>query len=450
MSPRVAVWIPAFAALLLAAAIVMAVGMAMHGIGGRSESVKDQNEAVAEAERALWAVRRVAELGLQLKAIGALDDDFGFTYLDTYRTLEDLVRPAGFLALAEDAKVVATIRTHVDALAYTDTLNATKILDTTRTLEPLIDGVRRALWARKRDTYVDFYRAVQAAVRQMDITFIVAGIVGLLGALPLALIFGLRLHRRTHAAASMATGIAGSSTQIDDPITAINDALRALDGRIRAEGGAGRLAEALDEEHRRIALDMHDEVLTELTALSRVAETLESESVQGHPTDPSALRNLREGLNDLAVDIRGVIDDLYPPVIDTLGLASALEGQMERLQSRFPDIKFAAAIEPACTDNLGRDHALSAYRATLEAIANALRHAGADRIDVDLHKDGARLCLSVEDNGGKVTGETWTAFNEGRGMAGIRHRAARLGGHATWARSRYSSGTKLTIEIPTP
>lgn len=448
MSPRAAVWIPAFVVLLLAAGVLVTVRLTLHDIGTRSAEVKDQNEAVAEAERALWAVRRINDLGMQLQSVGEPDEDFGFAYLDTFRTLEDLVRPGGFLALAEDPHLVRTIRGHVHALAYSEPLDATVILQSAQALDPMIDGVRRSLWARKRDSYVDYYQSVQATMRQLDTLFFGATAVCLLVALPLAVAFGLRLHRRARRAAAKAGALAGRPETGGDPLDDVISALTLLEARLHEEGAGGRLAEALDAEHRRIALDMHDDVLTELTALSRIADTLTADASTGTPVAPAALRNLREGMGDLAGDIRAVIDDLYPPVIETLGLASALEGQISRLQKRFADIRFAASIEPGAGQSLDRAQALSLYRAVREALANALRHSGADRIEVDMHRDGERLVLNVEDNGPRVSGDTPPEFTEGRGLAGIRHRAARLGGLASWTRSRFSTGTKLTVEVP--
>jgi signal transduction histidine kinase len=189
-------------------------------------------------------------------------------------------------------------------------------------------------------------------------------------------------------------------------------------------------------------------VLTELTALGRVAEALEADARAGRTIEAGAARNIKEGLNEVAADIRAVIDDLHPPVIETLGLEAALEGHVERLRARLPDLKAGLSIEPGSAEGLSSEGALTVYRVALEALANVLRHAGADRLDVDLHRDGAALLLAVEDNGRTVAGDGAPAFAEGRGLAGMRHRAARLGGTVRIERSRFSTGTKVVLSVP--
>lgn len=448
MSPRTAVWIPAFSALLLAAVVVVTAGVAVRAIGQHNEFVRDQNEAVADAERALWSVRRIADFASRLDHQATPDDDLELNYLDTYRTLEYLLRPAGFLALAEDRPLADAIKQKAVTLAYRERMDAASLVSTAREMEPMLDTVRRVLWARKRDSYVDYYQTVQATVHQLNWVFVGAGAAALLGALPLAFVFGARLQRRAQGAADAAQALAGPSVRTDDPFSDLSRALRVLGERLRDEGAGGRLVDALDEERRRIALDMHDQVLTELTQIIRVTEALEADVASGAAVGAGAARNVRDGLTDLAADIRAVIDDLYPPVIETLGLEAALEGHIERLHARFADIRIGAAIEGGCAAGLPREAALAIYRIAREGLANALRHAGADRIDVDLHRDGDTLSLGIEDNGAKVAGDGIPAFTEGRGLAGIRHRAVRLGGAARWTRSRFSSGTRLTVEVP--
>jgi signal transduction histidine kinase len=81
-----------------------------------------------------------------------------------------------------------------------------------------------------------------------------------------------------------------------------------------------------------------------------------------------------------------------------------------------------------------------------EAVSNAARHSGCSAVDVDLRVAGARLVLTLADNG---KGCDVSAEGEGQGLASMRRRAGRLGGTLEIA-SVPGSGTKVTLDIPYP
>jgi signal transduction histidine kinase len=81
-----------------------------------------------------------------------------------------------------------------------------------------------------------------------------------------------------------------------------------------------------------------------------------------------------------------------------------------------------------------------------EAVSNAARHSGCSAVDVDLRVAGARLVLTLADNG---KGCDVSAESEGQGLASMRRRAGRLGGTLEIA-SAPGSGTKVTLDIPYP
>jgi len=443
---------PAVAGFLLLSAIVFIAGDAVRTIGVRNETVRDFNDSVAEAQLALVSARRLGNLAARWNDASLNDrDQLHFDYLDVYRTLEDLFSPEGFLTRipkSDRTKILMALKD----LSYSEKLDTRRVLAAAESLIPALDSLGRSLRAHKRDAYVAYYNNVLDTTQSLDRIFAGVFFLALAGVLPLALVVGFRLDGRLKTLACRVWALAvPEGTPSQNPgssLQSLSSGLSALDRRFREESTGGRLVDALDEERRRIARDMHDQVLTELTALTRVAEALHAENRNGESPDPGGLRNLKQGLVDLAGDIRAVIDDLYPPIIDTMGLVPALEAHVGRLQQRLGEPGLILSIEADCAKNLEPHRALAVYKIALEALGNAIRHAGADQIEIDFHRDGRDLCLTVEDNGSKVMGTAPPEFSEGRGMAGMRYRAARINGTVSWKRSRFSTGTRFEVRVP--
>ncbi|MPN44827.1 hypothetical protein SDC9_192394 [bioreactor metagenome] len=111
------------------------------------------------------------------------------------------------------------------------------------------------------------------------------------------------------------------------------------------------------------------------------------------------------------------------------------------MHSGTPSIQFHhqglfETLEPTLTIHL--------YRIVQEGLTNALRHADASQIEIDLQCNGERLSLSIRDDG---KGDTAAPASEGHGRLGIRERASALGGTVAWI-SAPGRGTQLRVELP--
>ncbi len=218
-----------------------------------------------------------------------------------------------------------------------------------------------------------------------------------------------------------------------------------------------RLADARDAERLRLARDLHDDAIQHLLGVGllidesqqRLAACADVETVR--VVQAVALERIRAAVQAVAAQLRGVIGELRPAGLDTLGLSAALEAYVTRLRHEdgpaLPTI--ALDLEPSGTA-LPRPIALCLFRAAQEALHNAFRHAQARQMQLRLRLDGASASLCVRDDGcgmGQALHASALIAAGHYGLAGIVERVAEFGGHLT-IDSVPQQGTTLTVIIP--
>jgi PAS domain S-box-containing protein len=158
-----------------------------------------------------------------------------------------------------------------------------------------------------------------------------------------------------------------------------------------------QLIEAQEDERRRIARELHDQIGQILTAIKMnlysVQQVLETAERNSYVKDnieavDEALRLVR----DLSIDLR-------PPVLDDFGLATALCWYVDRYTQR-TGLEVEITIElPDQNERFSRDLETACFRIAQEALTNIVRHAQASHIVLQLVKDGNVLLLSIKDDG---------------------------------------------------
>jgi len=203
-----------------------------------------------------------------------------------------------------------------------------------------------------------------------------------------------------------------------------------------------RLVLAREEERRRLRRDLHDGIGPTLASLSQRIDT----ACHLLPHDPDAaimqLRNLKTQIKSTIGDIRRVVYALRPPILDELGLVSAIrEHAMQRSEANGLDVSIEAPVDvpllPAAVE-------VAAFRIVLEAITNVERHAQARHCLVRLElTDERSLCLSIIDDGRGLPND----YHAGVGIISMRERIAELGGEFALA-AQPGGGTHIQVRFP--
>lgn len=273
------------------------------------------------------------------------------------------------------------------------------------------------------------------------VVLIMAILIGVLIALTFARQILRRLGLLSESAGRIADGdltppLAPNKPQdeLDDLAISIN---RMTDRLIRVVS-TEKLLEGAEEERRRIARDIHDQTLADLSAIQRDLEGMRC------GVCAQEARRIEEDLRRAMANLREVMDDLHPQTLDILGLGAALESYLERSVCREGLPEYHLYVSPASEAVvLSRQVQLALYRIAIEAIHNVVRHAQASRYEIVIERRGDDFVLSVEDNG--IGFHAASSQSGGRGLNNIRERARAIGARISWAPSRFSSGTRFEL-----
>lgn len=211
---------------------------------------------------------------------------------------------------------------------------------------------------------------------------------------------------------------------------------------------AAHLQTIREQERVRLAREVHDEfghaftyLKLDLAWLDRRLKEKSAPGLSGMRRKISAM--IKRVERDLE-SVRRISTELRPAVLDTLGLAAAMEWAAKQFETRTRiACKLNLAPEALVLDS-GRSTAL--FRIFQEILTNVARHAHASRVRVRMNIEADRLVLTVADNGRGITKQETTKPNA-MGLLGIRERAIELGGEMDIHGSR-SKGTTVTVTLP--
>jgi two-component system sensor histidine kinase UhpB len=207
-----------------------------------------------------------------------------------------------------------------------------------------------------------------------------------------------------------------------------------------------RLFEVQEEERRRLARDLHDDVGQALTALKIQLESLARGG--GELAGRSRVDECVDTVQHTLERVRQLSLSLRPPQLDDLGLAAAVRSHLDR-QARVAGLQAHFETDGA-PQELAPDTETACFRVAQEAINNVLRHARARNLWVRLFSAGGRLAISVRDDGrGFDPGAVRERAANGAslGLIGMEERMALAGGSFE-LRSAPGQGTILLASFP--
>ena len=217
--------------------------------------------------------------------------------------------------------------------------------------------------------------------------------------------------------------------------------LRALTARLNA---------AREDEARRIARELHDELGQVLTAITletadaqrRLAERDGSTAVeiQRH------LTSVRKLVDQAIGTTRRVCTELRPALLDQVGFVPALEWQAHDFEARSGI--FCSLKLPDPPPEIGGELATALFRIFQEVLTNVARHSEATEVTVDLTSNETEIRLTVHDNGRGLT-HAQASRTSGLGLIGIRERTLGVGGTVSFE-GKDGHGTRVSIAVPLP
>ncbi len=226
--------------------------------------------------------------------------------------------------------------------------------------------------------------------------------------------------------------------EIDRLGRAFAELLERVDAERRRSGQL--VLRAQEEERRRVARDLHDEVNQALTAILLRLEALSQAVPETQRSEVTELKRLAAQAMD---ELLNLARQLRPTALDDHGLVTAIESQVRGFGERTGiDARLVTEGDPGELDD---EKQTVIYRIAQEALANAGRHAGASRVDVALTaaSEGAQLRVADDGAGFDPVG----VRGGGLGLEGMAERARLVGGELD-LRSQPGHGTEVTLRLP--
>ena len=211
--------------------------------------------------------------------------------------------------------------------------------------------------------------------------------------------------------------------------------------RVEAERRrAGRLQiRAQEEERKRVARDLHDEVNQALTAILLRLEAL---TQVAPPRLRDELAETKGLANQAMEELLQLARQLRPTALDDHGFLPAIEEQLRRFKAQHGvEIRLTTT---GSLDDLGSEQQLVLYRVTQEALNNIARHARASHVDVAIRRSNGSVALAVTDDG---EGFDYANERRGLGLDGMAERARLVDGDFEVS-TRPGKGTKLQLTVP--
>ncbi len=202
-----------------------------------------------------------------------------------------------------------------------------------------------------------------------------------------------------------------------------------------------RIIRLQEDERKKIAHDLHDEIGQHLTAINIDASTiLKAKKISTAHASASAIAEVTKQMMGI---VREMLQHLRPAVLDELGLRVSLEELIGTWGHRNRGISVNCHISGQL-DRLNESVAISVYRIVQECLTNVARHSGASSVSIMVEENGETLALTIQDNG---HGFEQSVNSHGFGLAGMRERIEGLGGKFN-LHSGLGLGVKIVVSLP--
>ena len=207
------------------------------------------------------------------------------------------------------------------------------------------------------------------------------------------------------------------------------------------------LMTAQDEERRRIARELHDGLGQDLTAAKMMLGSLVQPNQLKDPRDGKTVSEVLSMMDNVIEQVRTLSHLLHPPLLDEMGLLSALRWYTDGFAKRSGVVTVLAAAKDF--PRLEPELEMAIFKIIQESLTNVFRHAEATEATVQLEARDGQACISIVDNGkGIGSSDELHPARYGIGVMGIKQRVEEFGGSLTLRNT--GAGTSVEVRIPLP
>jgi PAS domain S-box-containing protein len=208
---------------------------------------------------------------------------------------------------------------------------------------------------------------------------------------------------------------------------------------------SGRVIKGQEEERRRIARELHDDIGQRLALIAVDIQLLTQADHQPKAEYREQLENLRSQVETLSSEVHNLSHQLHPANLEQLGLVTALKSFFREWERKgMISIEFSETNIPA---TLSLEISLCLYRIVQEAIRNVVKHSRATQANIELTGEPGRVCLRVCDSGVGFDPKMIQRKQECLGIVSMQERVRLVGGEIT-IHSQPSQGTRIDAHIP--
>lgn len=423
------------------------------------DDISEQNDIVREWARATDQLKIAKSANYQMLSIlndisklnksdnSEKKEELFFNYIEQSRFLKTSLSSADIsdkVPAADLSFFTSTLKN----TQYSESMNIPQAILALQKLSPKLDYIYNTLQAKKRGLYIQSNQDITKITSNLtQLILIILGLTTFI-AIIIAILVSRNLRKRLSKISQFASNILNdetdkqnllATTQSNDELDAVAIKLNKMALRLGNAIDSSRILQAAEDERQRIAMDIHDQFLSEVTQLRRSID--KSQPVENYERQLNTIENTLGRLN---TDLRSLINDLFPHSLDMLGLEASLRDFTSRKISPAQNIEFYIQVDDNIDTLLSKQQCLHIYRISIEAINNILKHAHCNRFELVLKIINHKLILTIEDNGCGFDFKQ-TVFHGNMGMLSIKQRASILGSEVIWQASRFSSGTCLKI-----
>jgi PAS domain S-box-containing protein len=227
-------------------------------------------------------------------------------------------------------------------------------------------------------------------------------------------------------------------------VAGCTDMTERLESQARLHELSGRLIRAQEEERRRVARELHDDLQQRLALLAIEIEGMSLGRPVGRRSDRAGeARRLWTQTNEIASEVHRIAHRLLPMKLETLGLLRTAESYCRDIGQEGVRVVFSPNNVPA---EVPDEAALTVFRALQEALRNVVKHSGSGEAHVALTGDERWLTLVVTDTGRGFEPDG-AAAGDGLGLLSMRERLRLIGGEIS-IRSGVGAGTRVEVRVP--